>query len=128
MMLFLLTKISAKKLIKRYGSSRYFAKDEKENALPHVKLIKEKGKYTMIKSTKTDWHRLSRRNEEDIDYSDIPKTDEGFWDGADVVSPHKKVDFTINIDEDLALWLHERGKSSNQAVNSMIRAYFLINA
>lgn len=81
----------------------------------------------MIKSTKTDWQRLSRRNDKEIDYSDIPKTDNKFWEDSEINSPHKKVEFTIKIDEDLAKWLNQKGKSSNQAVNNLIRAYYLVN-
>jgi uncharacterized protein (DUF4415 family) len=82
----------------------------------------------MKKSSNTDWQKLSRRSDKEIDYSDIPKTDEKFWENAEVFLPHKKVDFTIKIDEDLALWLKEMGNSSNQAVNNIIRAYFLVNS
>ena len=82
----------------------------------------------MINSTKTDWQRLNRKNDKEIDYSDIPKTDEKFWENSEITSPHKKVDYTIKLDEDLALWLKEKGNSSNQAVNNIIRAYFLVNA
>jgi uncharacterized protein (DUF4415 family) len=81
----------------------------------------------MIKSTKTDWSRLDQRKDNEIDYSDIAKTDELFWEDAEIVSPHKKVDLTIMIDEDLAIWLKAMGQNSNQAVNNIIRAYFLVN-
>ncbi|MBM2815777.1 MAG: hypothetical protein HW421_2539 [Ignavibacteria bacterium] len=82
----------------------------------------------MIKPTKTDWQRLSRKNDKEIDYSDIPKTDEKFWENAEIMIPRKKVDYTLKIDEDLALWLKEKGNSSNQAVNNIIRAYYLVNS
>jgi len=82
----------------------------------------------MINSTKTDWQRLNRQNDDEIDYSDIPSTNEEFWENAKVISKHNKVDFTINIDEDLALWLKEKGNDSNQAVNSILRAYYLVNS
>ena len=81
----------------------------------------------MIKSTKTDWQKLSQAHESDIDYSDIPKTDEKFWDDAEILLPHKKVNFTIKIDEDLALWLKSKGAMSNQAVNNLLRAYYMVN-
>lgn len=81
----------------------------------------------MLKLTKTDWKRLNRQDDKEIDYSDIPKTDEKFWENSEIIMPYKKVDFTINIDEDLALWLKERGSSSNQAVNNILRAYYLVN-
>ena len=81
----------------------------------------------MLKSTKTDWQRLISQNDKDIDYSDIPNTDENFWENSEIALIHKKVDFTIKIDEDLAIWLKEKGNSSNQAVNNIIRAYYLVN-
>ena len=81
----------------------------------------------MKKLTKTDWQKLSNQNEKEIDYTDIPKTDEIFWENSEVILPHKKVDFTFKIDEDLALWLMEKGDSSYQAVNNIIRAYYLVN-
>ncbi len=81
----------------------------------------------MIKSTNTDWQKLSQQQDADIDYSDIPKTDEKFWKNAEIALPHKKVEFTIKIDEDLAIWLKAMGQNSNQAMNNLIRAYFLFN-
>jgi uncharacterized protein (DUF4415 family) len=82
----------------------------------------------MTQSTKTDWQRLSSRNDDEINYSDIPNTDEKFWDNAEILKPHKKVDFTITIDDDLALWLKEKGNNSNQILNTIIRSYYLINS
>ena len=81
----------------------------------------------MKNSTKTDWQKLSRQNDKEIDYSDIPKTNDKFWENAEINLPHKKVDITLNIDEDLALWLKEKGNSSNQALNNILRAYYLVN-
>lgn len=82
----------------------------------------------MLKSTKTGKQRINRLNDNEIDYTDIPATDEKFWENAELISPRKKVEFTIKIDEDLALWLKAKGNSSNQAVNNIIRAYYLVNA
>ncbi|MCX6146000.1 MAG: hypothetical protein NTW25_01930 [Candidatus Kapabacteria bacterium] len=78
----------------------------------------------MIKS-KTDIKRISKRNNKQIDYSDIPETDQSYWADADLVSHNPKVDFTFKIDEDLAMWLKSKGSNSNQAVNNIIRAYYL---
>lgn len=86
-----------------------------------------KGTSIMIKS-KTDLKRLSKRSDKHIDYSDIPETDQSFWADADLVSHNPKVDFTFKIDEDLAMWLKSMGSNSNQAVNNIIRAYYLIQS
>lgn len=78
----------------------------------------------MTNSSNTDWQRLSRQNDNEIDYSDIPETDDKFWEKADIIFPHKQVDFTLKLDEDLASWLKSMGQNSNQAVNNIIRAYY----
>ena len=82
----------------------------------------------MIKSTKTDWNRINRRIDREIDYSDIPKTDDEFWEYSNILTPQKKVDFTIVIDEDLAMWLNSLGENSMRAVNNILRAYYLVNS
>ncbi len=91
-------------------------------------IIKMKGKFIMIKSTKTDWQRLNRHNNKEIDYSDIPKTDVKFWENSEIIAQQNKVDFTLKIDEDLALWLKGMGTNSEQAVNKILSAFFLTHA
>ena len=76
--------------------------------------------------SKTDWERLKNMKDEDIDFSDIPETNEDFWKDAEVIVPiKKKVDVTITVDEDIADWLSELGAKSNKAVNSLLHAYFI---
>lgn len=82
----------------------------------------------MIKSTKTDFQKLNKRIEKEIDYSDIPKSKDAFWDDSEVINFYKKkVDFTVSIDEDLAQWLKSEGDKSNQTLNNILREYYLIN-
>ncbi len=38
-----------------------------------------------ISKSKTNWKKLHQQDDSDIDYSDIPKTDEKFWEEADVI-------------------------------------------
>ena len=57
----------------------------------------------MKKSTKTDWQKLSNQNEKEIDYNDIPKTDEIFWKNSEVILPHKKL---ISLSKLMKIWLY----------------------
>jgi uncharacterized protein (DUF4415 family) len=86
-----------------------------------------KGKFIMKKSSKTDWNRVKSNDDTLIDYSDIPETDFNFWADAELKSFTKKVDYTFKIDEDLAQWLLQLGSDSNEAVNNILRAYYLVN-
>ena len=40
----------------------------------------------------TDWERLAAMEDEDIDPSDIPRTDDAFWENAEVRMPEAKAD------------------------------------
>jgi uncharacterized protein (DUF4415 family) len=79
----------------------------------------------MKEMNKSNLDLLRKKKDEEIDYSDIPKTDLDFWEDAMVVYPSKKVTVSLNIDEDLAVWLQQMGKESNNAVNNLLRSYFI---
>ena len=44
-----------------------------------------------------------------IDYSDIPETDENFWKDAKLTLPEKKA-ISIRLDKDILDWLKAGGK------------------
>lgn len=87
-----------------------------------------KGKFIMKKLSKNDLEQLNKVSELDIDYSDIPETNSEFWADAEIKYFNNKVDYTLKIDEDLANWLQKLGSSSNDAVNNIIRAYYLVHS
>jgi len=87
-----------------------------------------KGKFIMKKLSKNDFEQLNKVSELDIDYSDIPETNPEFWADAEIKYFNNKVDYTLKIDEDLANWLQKLGSSSNDAVNNIIRAYYLVHS
>jgi len=54
-----------------------------------------KGRHTKNISL-TDWDRVNKLSDDQIDFSDIPETDEEFWKEAELYIPPKK-DSLINI-------------------------------
>lgn len=56
------------------------------------------------KGIKSDLGRLDRTRDEDIDYSDIPPLDEGFWKKARVRLPETKEPVTLRLDADVLAW------------------------
>ena len=46
--------------------------------------------------SQTDWTKVNRLSDEDIDFSDIPETSEDFWKDAEWFLPLKK-DSLINV-------------------------------
>ena len=81
----------------------------------------------MKKIIKTDLEQLRNKPDSDIDYSDIPETDAQFWENAFVYVPHKKVDLTIKIDDDIAQWLNICGIEYNNVINNILRTYYQLN-
>lgn len=61
--------------------------------------------------------------DEDIDYSDIPETDEAFWADAEVVVPAKKVLISIRLDADVLAWFKEKGVPYQTLINGVLRNY-----
>ncbi|WP_372947539.1 hypothetical protein [Mariniphaga sp.] len=69
--------------------------------------------------------KKNNKNDSEINYSDIPATDVEFWEDAVAVYPQKKVSVQLKIDEDIAIWLKELGHDSDNAVNNLLRSYFI---
>jgi uncharacterized protein (DUF4415 family) len=59
--------------------------------------------------TATDWERLDAMTDEDIDYSDIPETDDEFWDNAEVHYPRNYRIF-LPMEADVLQWYRKKGK------------------
>jgi uncharacterized protein (DUF4415 family) len=59
----------------------------------------------------------------DIDYSDIPATDEDFWKNSKVVVPKHKCQITLRIDDDIIEWFRHEGKGYQTKINAVLRSY-----
>lgn len=76
----------------------------------------------MSKTSKTDWSRLNKINDEEIDYSDIAELDEAFFKNAEVRMPVKQ-SVTIRLDSDVLTWFKEQGKGYQSRINKLLRVY-----
>ena len=60
----------------------------------------------------------------DIDYSDIPKTNKEFWADAKLVLPKEnKKSIALRIDNDVLKWLKSQGKGYQSKINNILRSY-----
>jgi|COG998Drversion2_1049125.scaffolds.fasta_scaffold1133381_1 uncharacterized protein (DUF4415 family) len=73
---------------------------------------------------RTDWKRLDEMGDEDIDCSDIPALDEGFFKNARIVTPPGKKQLTLRLDTDVLEWLKAQGKGYQSRINAILRAYY----
>ena len=76
----------------------------------------------MNKLSKTDWKRLSRMKDKDIDTSDIPELDDAFFQNAELRLPPKQP-VTLRLDADVLAWFKEGGPGYQTRINKLLRRY-----
>ncbi|CAO3304705.1 MULTISPECIES: BrnA antitoxin family protein [Pseudomonas] len=76
----------------------------------------------MTKSSRTDWSRLARQDDKDIDTSDIPELDQDFFRQAELHVPAKQT-VTIRLDSDVLAWFKEQGSGYQTRINQLLRQY-----
>ena len=77
----------------------------------------------MKRTTGTDWKRLERMTDEEIDVSDIPPLDETFFKNATLRIPSSKKAVSLRLDADLLDWFKEQGKGYQTKINAVLRVY-----
>jgi uncharacterized protein (DUF4415 family) len=76
----------------------------------------------MSKASKTDWERLAKLDDQDIDTSDIPELGEDFFRRAELHVPVKKA-VTIRLDADVLEWFKGQGAGYQTRINQLLRHY-----
>jgi uncharacterized protein (DUF4415 family) len=83
-------------------------------------------KHTLEKSG-TDWERLRNMKDEDIDYSDIPRTTPEMWAKGvlrkNFIPIPRKRQLTLRIDDDVINFFKEQGRGYQTKINQLLRAY-----
>jgi uncharacterized protein (DUF4415 family) len=87
-----------------------------------------KGKITQTVSGartegKTDFKRLRRMRDADIDDSGIPELGQSFWTAAKIAMPEPKDRVTIRLDHDVVEWLKKNGSGYQTRINAILRSY-----
>jgi len=72
---------------------------------------------------KTDFKRLRRMRDADIDDSAIPRLDKAFWKNAKLTMPAPKDRLTIRVDHDVVEWLKKAGSGYQTRINAILRSY-----
>ncbi|MBD9501547.1 BrnA antitoxin family protein [Pseudomonas sp. BGr12] len=76
----------------------------------------------MSKPSKTDFKRLSKLKDKDIDTSDIPELGEDFFKNAEIHVPAKQA-VTIRLDADVLEWFKSQGAGYQTRINQLLRQY-----
>ena len=84
-----------------------------------------KKKSTSTKS-KTDFARLDKMKDEDIDYSDAPAITPEMFAKSMVrrgLKPRTKTQLTLRVDSDVLEWYKKQGRGYQTRINQLLRAY-----
>ena len=73
--------------------------------------------------SRTDWARINRMTDADIDYSDSPAEGEAFWAEAEWWMPVSKTRLSLRLDSDVVEWFKGQGPGYQGRVNAVLRAY-----
>ncbi|MBD9633275.1 BrnA antitoxin family protein [Pseudomonas sp. PDM19] len=76
----------------------------------------------MSKPSRTDFKRLSKLKDKDIDTSDIPELGEDFFKNAELHIPAKQA-VTIRLDADVLEWFKSQGAGYQTRINQLLRQY-----
>ena len=72
---------------------------------------------------RSDFRRLRRMRDAEIDFSEIPRLGKSFWSKAKLVMPKSKDRLTIRIDHDVVTWLKKQGSGYQTRINAILRSY-----
>jgi uncharacterized protein (DUF4415 family) len=77
--------------------------------------------------SQTDWDRVDKLRDRDIDFSDSPEmTPEMFAKGVvrkGLKPVVRKTQVTLRIDEDVLAWFKKQGKGYQTRINALLKAY-----
>ncbi|BBP74605.1 hypothetical protein PHLH7_07090 [Pseudomonas sp. Ost2] len=76
----------------------------------------------MPKESKTDWERLDKLSDQEIDTSEIPELGEDFFRRAELRVPVKRA-VTIRLDADVLEWFKGQGTGYQTRINQLLRQY-----
>lgn len=76
----------------------------------------------MSKASGTDWERLQRLGDQDINKDDIPELGDDFFRRAELRVPAKQA-VTIRLNADVLEWFKAQGAGYQTRINQLLRQY-----
>lgn len=73
--------------------------------------------------SKTDWERVRKMKDEEIDYTDSPELDDSFFERAVLAMPVPKKSITIRIESEVLEWFRSKGPRYQTRINAVLKAY-----
>jgi uncharacterized protein (DUF4415 family) len=77
----------------------------------------------ITKKSKTDWNKLAKLNDAEIDTSDLPALGKSFFKTAELRMPKPKTMVSIRLDEDVLTWFKKQGRGYQTKINEILKMY-----
>jgi uncharacterized protein (DUF4415 family) len=71
----------------------------------------------------TDWQRLRRMKDADIDFSDVPPVDRSVFKKMAIRMPEKKSALSLRLDPGVIAWFRKQGRGYQTRINAVLRSY-----
>jgi uncharacterized protein (DUF4415 family) len=78
----------------------------------------------MKTSSRTDFKKLSRMRDKDIDFSEISTLGHDFFKKAIIQMPVAKSSVSIRLDRDILDWFKKQGRGYQTRINAVLRTYY----
>lgn len=75
------------------------------------------------KQSRTDWARLAKMPDRDIDLRDVPELDDEFFRTAKIRMPQAKKAVSIRLDQDVLAWFRDQDGAYQTRMNAVLRTY-----
>lgn len=77
----------------------------------------------MSNTSRTDWNRIDRMGDEEIDTSDIPPLTDEFFAKAQLRVPKSSLKVSIQVDAETFAWFQAQGETAEQQMAVALRIY-----
>jgi len=76
----------------------------------------------MKRRSRTNWNRVDKLRDSEIDFSDVPELGQGFFSTA-IRWPGKKKQITLRLDPDVLTFFRKHGRGYQTTINAVLRRY-----
>ena len=80
-------------------------------------------KVSTQKKSGTDWKKLKRMKDEEIDFTDIPPIDKNMFRKMVVRMPEKKAALSLRLDPRVIDWFKGQGPGYQTRINAVLQSY-----
>jgi uncharacterized protein (DUF4415 family) len=78
---------------------------------------------TISKRSRTDWTKLRKQKDNEIDCADIAPLSKAFFAQATLRLPQPKPSISIRLDPDILDWFKKHGRGYQTRINAVLRMY-----